>query len=430
MGTTASITAPASPNNNSGEVLLRRNFSSTIAGGVVYSGCQWLTMVLLVRLGTPAMVGQLALGLAVSAPIVACTSLQLRAIQSTDVQNRFAFLEFLALRVAGAVAALLATCVIVATSEWSNETRAVVLVIGIRGVIESFSDIGYGALQRIERLDIVARCTAVRSLAGFLAAAAAMVLTRSVTATAVASTLAWLTVLCVYERPVVARAIGIQEAANRNSWREIRRNAGELIAICTPLSLVMFCLSASQSLPRLYLQRYAGEDGLGVFSALSTLSGGIGVIYLALGQAALPRLSQLHVRGTGEFRYALGRIILFALGLGACGLIGVHVFGGRILRIAYGSRFDSYRHLFTGLMACAVIGNICLLLGVAATASRNYWPQLLASIAAVGSAALSAGYFIPAFALTGALYSVLTVAVVQATAYACLCARSIAFRTT
>src|ERR1700674_4520741 len=170
MAITASITAPASPNNSS-EGLLRRNFSSTMAGRVGYSGCQWLTMVLLVRLGTPAMVGQLALGLAVSAPIVACTGLQLRAIQSTDVQNRFAFLEFLTLRVAGAVAALLATCVIVATSEWSNETRAVVLVIGIRGVIESFSDIGYGALQRIERLDTVARCMAVRSLVGFLAAA-------------------------------------------------------------------------------------------------------------------------------------------------------------------------------------------------------------------------------------------------------------------
>jgi len=47
---------------------LRRNFSWTLLGNVVYAGCQWAMLVVLAKLGTPEMVGQFAL--VVTAPIV------------------------------------------------------------------------------------------------------------------------------------------------------------------------------------------------------------------------------------------------------------------------------------------------------------------------------------------------------------------------
>ena len=60
---------------------LRANFSWTFAGNVVYAGCQWGMLVMLGELGSPEMVGQFALGLTVTAPVVMFTRLQLADVR-------------------------------------------------------------------------------------------------------------------------------------------------------------------------------------------------------------------------------------------------------------------------------------------------------------------------------------------------------------
>ena len=40
-------------------ITLRRNFSWTFVGNLVYSGCQWGMLVVLAKLGSPGMVGSL-----------------------------------------------------------------------------------------------------------------------------------------------------------------------------------------------------------------------------------------------------------------------------------------------------------------------------------------------------------------------------------
>ena len=72
------------------EVSLRVNFYWTLAGHVVAAGCKWLELTLLAKAGTRDMVGQFAYALALTAPVVMLTNLQLRAVQATDAQWRLA----------------------------------------------------------------------------------------------------------------------------------------------------------------------------------------------------------------------------------------------------------------------------------------------------------------------------------------------------
>jgi len=48
---------------------LRVNFSWTLVGNIVYAGCQWGMLTVLAKIGTTEMVGQFALGLAITAPV-------------------------------------------------------------------------------------------------------------------------------------------------------------------------------------------------------------------------------------------------------------------------------------------------------------------------------------------------------------------------
>ncbi|MCJ7504674.1 MAG: lipopolysaccharide biosynthesis protein, partial [Acidobacteriia bacterium] len=79
---------------------LRQNFAWTVLGNVVYAACQWGMLVALAKLGSPSLVGQFALGLALCAPVMMLANLQLRAVQATDARNEYRFGDYLALRLA------------------------------------------------------------------------------------------------------------------------------------------------------------------------------------------------------------------------------------------------------------------------------------------------------------------------------------------
>src|SRR5438552_2838114 len=86
---------------------LRRDFAWVLSGNLLYSACQWGIVVALAKLGSPKQVGEYALGLAVSAPIMLFANLQLRALMASDVTGQFRFGRFLAFRLISLAAALL-----------------------------------------------------------------------------------------------------------------------------------------------------------------------------------------------------------------------------------------------------------------------------------------------------------------------------------
>src|SRR3954453_2324939 len=86
---------------------LRRNFAWTFAGNVIYAACQWAVLVVIAKLTTPADVGQFALGLAVTAPILIFANQGLRDVQATDAKRSFVFRQYLPYRLASVTLALL-----------------------------------------------------------------------------------------------------------------------------------------------------------------------------------------------------------------------------------------------------------------------------------------------------------------------------------
>src|SRR5215203_1463425 len=85
---------------------LRRNFSWSFAGNVLYAAAQWGMLAILAKMGSPEMVGQFALGLAVTAPVIMFTNLNLEAVQATDARHQYRFGDYLALRLVGSTLAL------------------------------------------------------------------------------------------------------------------------------------------------------------------------------------------------------------------------------------------------------------------------------------------------------------------------------------
>src|SRR4051794_16358727 len=82
--TTANLEAQAIQPDN--RLSLRANFTWTFVGNVIYAACQWGMLVVLAKVARPETVGNFALALAVTAPVIMLTNLQLRAVQATDAR--------------------------------------------------------------------------------------------------------------------------------------------------------------------------------------------------------------------------------------------------------------------------------------------------------------------------------------------------------
>lgn len=401
---------------------MRRNVVTAFLGNIAFSGSQWAVTVAIARLDSISSVGHYALGLAIANPIFAFAGLQLRAVQATDTHGQFTGREYLMIRIAGTAAALAASAAVMTVMPWPADAIPVILAVAGLKTVESFSDLAYGFLQRVERLDLIAVAGTVRGLSGLAALATALFVFRSTAAAIVAMTCLWLLVLAVYERPLAIRgARDFTEGRRGFEWSHCRA----LVILCIPLALVLLLLTSATSVPRVVLERYAGSNALGVFSAAATLSAGLGVLYLAISQAALPRLAYLYGREHGAFSLTLIRLLLFGFALGVVLIAGAWFFGASALAAIYGPAAAADSAVFSGLVTISVLNNLVSLIGAGLTASRRLWPQVAAATIVLIATTVASISLIPPFGVAGAMYAGLIGASFQLLIYAYIAWRSV-----
>src|SRR6185295_8792824 len=125
---------------------LKSDFTWALSGNVLYSACQWGIVLILAKLGSPEQVGEYALGLAVSAPIIVFANFQLRVLLASDVKGQFRFGQYLTFRMLSMGAALLAVAVLVAFTQPDRRHGGVILLVGLATAIEYLGETYYGLM--------------------------------------------------------------------------------------------------------------------------------------------------------------------------------------------------------------------------------------------------------------------------------------------
>lgn len=402
---------------------LRANFSWTFVGNVIYAGCQWAMLIVLAKLGSPVVVGRFALGLALTAPVIMLTNLQLRNIQATDARRAHRFGEYLALRLVAAPVALAVIGGVTLASRYGGETALVVGTVGLAKLFESVSDVFYGLLQQHERMDRIATSMILKGPLSLVALGAAMALTGSIVVASLALAAVWAALLLAYDVPngrAVLRAAAQAERALRAGKPAPSVQGGETLRpvwdarrllrlawLALPLGVVMMLGSLTTTVPRYFIERYHGAAALGIFAAMGYIMVAGTTVVDALGQAASPRLARLFAAGeVGAFRALLGRLLGVTVALGAAGVALGAAIGGPMLTLVYRPEYAAYLDAFVWLLAATAIGYLCAILGFALTAARVFILQVPIYAASVAVVLLASAVLIPRFGLLGAVWAI------------------------
>ena len=399
---------------------LRRNFAWTVLGNVTYAACQWGMLVALSKVGSPTMLGQFALGLAIGAPVMMLANLQLRAVQATDARNEYRFGEYLGLRLLATAVAFAAICLIAWLAGYRWQTALVVILVGIAKSVESVSDVIYGLMQKCERLDRIAIAMMLRGLGSVMVFALALWLTRSVAWAVTALAAWWSAVLLSYERKTgseLLKAFGSADDPFAPAWQWNRMR--QLAWLSLPLGVVMVLISLNTNIPRYFVEHYLGEAALGYFAALAYVMFAGNAVVNALGQSALPRLAN---DAAGEKRREFVVLLLRLLGigaaLGAATLAVGWVAGPEILSLLYRPEYGAHQDAFLWLLAAAAASYFGSFLGVALTAMRRFQIQMAMHMVTCVVAVAAASLLVTQYGLAGAGMAVTATATFATAVYA------------
>jgi O-antigen/teichoic acid export membrane protein len=403
---------------------LPANVSWTLVGNGVYVACQWGMLVGLTKLGSPEMVGQFALGLAITAPIIMLTNLQLRDVQATDASSGYLFGDYLALRLLTTTLALLIIGGIAWGLGYRPETALIMVILGVAKAIEAISDVFYGLLQQHERMDRVAQSMMIKGIASLAALCIWIYLTGDLRWGVISLAVVWALVLLSYDVrsgrlilrhrwPRYQTALPEQNprGAPKPHWDTAKLI--KLTRLALPLGLVTMLMSLNFNLPRYFIERYWGEHELGIFAALAyILAAGI-VVTNALGQSASPRLAKYYA---ARDRIAFVRLLLKLIGvstvLGGLGLAGAILAGPELLTIFYQAEY-ARQDLLVWLMVAGVMAYVASCLYYALTATRYFRAQLLLFMGVTGSTTWACLWLIPTGGLAGAAMALIIAALVQ-----------------
>lgn len=390
---------------------LRRNFSWTFIGNAVYAGCQWGMLMVLAKLGSPEMVGQFTFGLAVTAPVIMFTNLQLRAIQVTDAQKQFLFADYLGLRLISTGLALLIITIISFSSGYQMETSLVIFLIGLAKATESISDVFNGLVQQHERMDRMAISLIIKGPLSLLLLGIGVYVSGKVFWGVLGLLIVWIFVLFGYDIRSALLVIK-QRSKLRPNWHW--QTLIKLLLLSLPLGFVMMLISFNANIPRYFIERYLGVRELGIFAALAYFIALGNMIVSALGDASISRLAQYYANGNRiAFRNLLFKLVGIAAVVGVIGVLVAIVAGRPILTLLYRPEYGEQTNLFVCLMVVAGINYMSSFMSYGITAARYFRIQIPLFMTVAIVSAMTCFWLLPKLGLLGGAIALLLGSIVQ-----------------
>ena len=393
-------------------------------------------LIVLTKLGSPELVGQFALGLAITAPIMIFADMRLRAVQVADARNEYKFGDYLSLRMGTTALALLVIAGFALFSDFGWEMALIILALGAATAFESISDVFYGLLQKRDRMDFIAKSKMIKGPLSLLALGLGFYLTGRVVwgvmglATARAFILAWYDLrISAYVLRTLPQSIGaVKDVGEEREVLRPRwdmRGLAKLLWLALPLGIVALLISLRSNVPRYFIEQYLGARDLGIFVAIAYLMIPGVTVATALGESASPRLAKYYEAGNGPaFRGLLLKLVGIGALIGIAGVLAALTFGREILSLLYGPEYARL-DLFRWMTIAAGISYVGMFLGYGILAARYFRVQMVLLTSVVATLALACLWLVPLFGLGGAAAALVITSFVHASGASVAIARAL-----
>lgn len=394
-GTSPSRHAADSPAGESTRRSFTKNTAWVFVSIIIYSGSQWLLLVLLGRLGSPELLGNYSLGVAIATPVFTLLGQHIRPAYIADVEGRWTFPVYFGLSI---VATALALFVVFLLGLWSAAVGALGLVVVAGGVraAEAVSDTIYAVEHRRQQLRSVSLSRIAKGVLSVGIFPAALWLTDSATTAISLVLIAWFIVFVGYDMKLAARHVSVVPSF-------VKRELGSLARRLWPIGAAAGLLALASQLPIYTLDHLQGPRAVGYFTAVFSVLYFGRPITQSLATVSSPRLARLFPVDRRRFLRLLAVTTSVCVGAQVLVFVAALVAGRQFLLLAYGPAFENLENQLTAISGVGVILALGTVLSQALTAIGRYAEQFRIHLAMAVIAAVACWTLVSEYGIIGAI---------------------------
>lgn len=388
---------------------LKKNLIFNTAGSLLFYVCQASVNLLVVALAGVEANGLLATAMTIANVALSAASYGMRTFQVSDLSGKYSDRTYLHSRYITVSAAFVGCMAFAFVNSYTAEQRWVIALFTLYRLVESWSDVWHGFLQKAERMDIVGISFGARGLLTAACVVGGLLATHSL--------IAMLALLVVLNAGYVL-AVDIPLARRRADF-SAQGTAGvwPLLAECLPLAAYSFLNTSIGSVPRYYCERILGSVQLNYFANvfLPVMVLQVAVIYLFV-----PFITAFARMWAGRERAAYYRALRWLAGLlaalWAVGAAGAALLGKWGLSLLYPSTPEilGYAPLLQPLVVATLLTVLATVLCHLLTIARHMKGLITGNLAGLAAALAVSAPLIRAFDVYGAALATIAGIGVQA----------------
>lgn len=388
-------------------VSIKKNIVWNSVGTFVMFFCQWLMMVLVVRLSGYSDSGILSLSISCGNVFLIIAAFGVKTFQVSDVKDKYQDGEYFGAKLITILFTVAAGCVWVLVSSYDGVEKSSILLYMLYIMVYSYSDAVYGALQKKWRLDIAGISMCIRNIAALVIFCLVIWLTKEIRFALAAILAASLAVLFFYDLPASKKVVRIRPALRgKRCWL--------LLWECFPFAVYTFLHTLLLTVPKLSVRGFYDKETLGIYSAVMAP---VAVLQVAATFVINPLSTLLAARIEEgkilELIKILGKCFLMLLGILVIGILAALFLGKWGLRILYGDDITQYAYLLVPMVIVSVMTAFTILLGNLAVVMRDWKGANLSAVAGLAAAFGISWLLIPSMGMQGANWATFCALLVQ-----------------
>ena len=390
-----------------GSVSIKKNIVWNSVGTFVMFFCQWLMMVLIVRLSGYADSGILSLSVSCGNVFLIIAAFGVKTFQVSDIKDQYQDGEYFGAKILTILLTVVIGVVWTLVSAYEGIEKTSILLYMIYIMVYSYSDAVYGALQKKWRLDIAGISMCIRNIAALVIFCLVIWLTKDIRIALVSILVASLLVFFFYDLPSAKKVVPIRPVIKgKRVW--------QLLWECFPFAIYTFLHTLLLTVPKLAVRGFFDKETLGIYSAVMAP---VAVLQVAATFVINPLSTLLAARieegKVKDVLKILGRCVLMLLGILAVGIL-ISIFLGKWgLALLYGKETQEYVYLLIPMVIVSVMTALTILLGNLAVVMRDRKGANISAILGLAAAFAASWLLIPRLGMQGANWATLCALVVQ-----------------
>lgn len=387
---------------------LKINFAWAFVGNAFYALCGYLLLTILTKTSSVETVGLWGVAQAVTLPVATFFSLRLCTVNITDIRNEYQTGHYVALR----LSASLMSVVVAAAIGFIFYPVNVAVIIAMMGVSQSVAEIRsyfLSNMQKFERLSLATVSQIAEGVLTLLLFGLLFWFTQNLLLAILGTIVSRVLILFCYDVPVSARVMSAHTHETFVGYLPLWQwpRLWTLLRHTAPLAVVAGITNVFQNIPRLVMDKTLGREAVGYFTALSMILVVYMMINVALGNAALPRLSKYFAENTKAFVWLFIRLIGLNLFLGIVFVAVVFFFGRPLLTVLFTADYAQHKDVLVILAVSSCLLSVFSVSNWGLNATRQFAVQVPIYTGTAVVSGISSMLLIPRYNMAGAAWALM-----------------------